>query len=245
MQRNGERQTQHTPCCCKPCCFSKKIIYIYHKIKNSRQTCGPVSGCTGLCPCPLPMALPSPRCHHPPQPCARWHLGGCPLQTKGIYLGPRELLGRNVPFYPRSIYSFSFLPSSHPSCFQPDLPAQPCLFPAPSPARFVQFSPKFPVNFPPRSEPSSLFGRGRDTRLWFSSLHLFLPVQTEVVGLCTGGGLSRAPSSCGTPVATVRRKQLLFPGGQRCLCPRASGLNHPLFTGAGEEKKSKFGKSKG
>lgn len=64
-------------------------------------------------------------------------------------------------------------------------------------------------------------------------------------GAVHGGGLGHAPSSCGTPVATVRRKQLLFPGGQRCLCPRASGLNHPLFTGAGEEKKSKFGKSKG
>lgn len=59
---------------------------------------------------------------------------------------------------------------------------------------------------------------------------------TDRGGGAACGGLGHAPSSHGTPVATVCRKQLLFPGGQRCLCPRASGLNHPLFTGAGEEK---------
>lgn len=106
---------------------------------------------------------------------------------------PQEVLGRNVPFYPRSVYPFSFLPFSHPSCFQPDLPAQLCLFSAPSPALFVQFSPKLPVNFPPRSEPSFHFGRGRGTRLWFLSLHLFLPARTEVVGLRAGGSAMPPP----------------------------------------------------
>lgn len=74
--------------------------------------------------------------------------------------------------------------------------------------------------------------------LCFFNLHLLFffagegGCRTETV--CAPSTLSVSPY----PTATPCRKQLLFPGGWRCLCPRASRLNHPLFTATGEENQS-------
>ncbi|XP_029856079.1 uncharacterized protein LOC115335058 [Aquila chrysaetos chrysaetos] len=111
-------------------------------------------------------------------------------------------------------------------------------FPSTSQRRSV--SPKHPVKLPPWSEPSSVWqsrALGPCTCAFLTSIYFFFfagegGCRTETV--CAPSTLSVSPY----PTATPRRKQLLFPGGWRCLCPQASRLNHPLFTAAGEENQS-------
>lgn len=168
----------------------------------------------------------------------------CTMAPRGVPLGnPRNLLGTSGAFgEKRPILSkvhLLFLPS----CFQPDLPAQPCLFPAPSPARFVQFSPKLPVNFPPRSEPSSLFGRGRGTRLWFSSFRLFLPVQRWWG--CARVGARPCPLLLWDPRGHGSQKAATVPRRPEVPLPSSLWAESSLVYWRGRGKKSKFGKSRG
>lgn len=97
--------------------------------------------------------------------------------------------------------------------------------------------------------PGSTFLRGLSpaqsgrAKCWVRALVFFLTsiyfifadkgeCMTETI--CALSTLSVSPC----PMATSGRKQLLFPSSQRCLCPHASRLNHPLFTATGEENQS-------
>lgn len=75
----------------------------------------------------------------------------------------------------------------------------------------------------------------RHTLAGFMPLSIFASARQAVFAL---GGAEPCPSSHGSPHGHAVQKAATVPGGRRCLCPRASGLNHPLFTAEGEGNQS-------